>query len=114
MPPEKQRGPGLASLDLEKECCSTKNDRTDSVTGDRYAGMTFRMDFADHNIRYIPSDKSASDCYEAAEPMFNAGEIELVDVAKLQEQLLTLVVRGAKVTHQPGDHDDYAARHVAR
>jgi hypothetical protein len=83
--------------------------RIDTVTGDRYAGQTFRMDFADRGIRYLPSDHTASDCYEAAEPMFNAGEIELVDVAKLQEQLLTLVVKGAKVTHQPGDHDDYAA-----
>jgi hypothetical protein len=83
--------------------------RTDSVTGDRYAGQTFQLDFGDCGIRYIPTDHSASDCYEAVEPMFNAGEIELLDQAKLQEQLLTLVVRGAKVTHQPGDHDDYAA-----
>jgi hypothetical protein len=29
-------------------------------------------------------------------------------VAKLQEQLLTLVWRGVKIDHQPGDHDDYA------
>jgi hypothetical protein len=43
------------------------------------------------------------------EPKLNAGEVELPDVPKLTEQLLTLVLKGSKVTHQPGDHDDYAA-----
>jgi hypothetical protein len=41
-------------------------------------------------------------------PPLNAGEIELLDVPKLQEQLLTLVVRGSRIDHQPGDHDDYS------
>jgi hypothetical protein len=32
-----------------------------------------------------------------------------LDIPKLQEQLLSLVVRGAgKIDHLPGDHDDYA------
>ena len=38
----------------------------------------------------------------------NAGEVELLDITELQEQLLTLVIRGDKIDHQPGDHDDYA------
>jgi hypothetical protein len=38
----------------------------------------------------------------------NAGEIELPDIPKLQEQLLTLVIKGARIDHQPGDHDDWA------
>ena len=37
-----------------------------------------------------------------------AGEVELLDDGKLQEQLLTLVLRGGKTDHLPGDHDDYA------
>ena len=40
--------------------------------------------------------------------MINAGEVELLDEVKLQEQLLTLVLRGAKIDHEPGGHDDYA------
>jgi hypothetical protein len=32
----------------------------------------------------------------------------LLDVPTLQEQLLTLVWRGSKIDHQPGDHSDYA------
>ena len=38
----------------------------------------------------------------------NAGEVELPDQPKLQEQLLTLVIRGSRIDHQPGDHDDWA------
>jgi len=42
------------------------------------------------------------------EVLLNAGEVELLDVAVLQEQLLTLIWRGNRIDHQPGDHDDYA------
>ena len=56
----------------------------------------------------IPCGESKSELYEALEPPVNAGEVELLDVPKLQEQILTLVVRGTKIDHQPGDHDDWA------
>jgi hypothetical protein len=46
--------------------------------------------------------------YEDLEVAFNSGEVELPDDPKTQEQLLTLVVRGEKIDHMPGDHDDYA------
>jgi hypothetical protein len=49
-----------------------------------------------------------SQLYESLEPRINAGEVELPDVPKLQEQLLTLVRRGTRVDHQPGGHDDWA------
>jgi len=78
------------------------------VTGDAYAGETFRADFQEHGINYTPAGIPKSELYEAFEPMLNAGEVELLDVGTLQEQLLTLVWRGTKIDHQPGDHDDYA------
>jgi hypothetical protein len=40
---------------------------------------------------YQIADRPKSDLNEAFEPMVNASEIELLDLAKLQEQLLTLV-----------------------
>jgi hypothetical protein len=79
-----------------------------SVSGDAYAGQTFRADFEAEGVRYVVSGLNASALYEALEPKINAGEIELLDQPKLLEQLLTLVVRGSKVTHQAGDHDDWA------
>ena len=78
------------------------------VTGDAYAGETFRADFLEHGITYNPAGVAKSDLYEELEPMLNAGEVELLDVPTMQEQLLTLVWRGTKIDHQPGDHDDYA------
>ncbi|MGH8609433.1 MAG: hypothetical protein ACREX9_19080 [Gammaproteobacteria bacterium] len=49
-----------------------------------------------------------SQLYEALEPRVNAGELELLDVPKLIEQLLGLVAKGTKIDHLPGDHDDLA------
>lgn len=78
------------------------------VTGDAYAGQTFRLDFEAHGIAYTVAGLPKSDIYDALEPRLNAGEVELLDLPELQEQLLTLVMRGARIDHQPGDHDDYA------
>lgn len=78
------------------------------VTGDAYAGQTFRQDFASHGITYDVAPKSKSNIYEELEPKLNAGEVELLDVPELQEQLLTLVWRGSRIDHQAGDHDDHA------
>ena len=86
-----------------------KQYRLASVTGDAYAGETFKRDFADHGISYTPSKLSKSDLYEAFEPKLNAREVQLPDVPKMQEQLLTLVMSaGGKVDHQKGGHDDWA------
>ena len=55
------------------------------VTGDAYAGQTFRADFAEHKIEYAVCKPSKSDLYEALEPAINAGRVELLDQAILQE-----------------------------
>jgi hypothetical protein len=78
------------------------------VTGDAYAGQTFRTDFEAEGIAYVVARRTKTDLYEALEPRLNARDVELPDVAILQEQLLTLVTRGSKVDHQAGDHDDFA------
>jgi len=78
------------------------------VTGDAYAGQTFRRDFEDLGIAYTVSLRTKSEIYEAFEPKLNAGEVELLDHPKLTEQLLTLVLKNGKIDHLPGDHDDWA------
>ena len=78
------------------------------VTGDRYAGETFRADFQEYDISYQVADSSKSELYDQFEPRLNAGEVELLDDSKLQEQLLTLVIKGSKIQHLSGDHDDHA------
>jgi hypothetical protein len=78
------------------------------VTGDAYAGETFRRAFAEAGVNYRTSKLAKTDIYEKLEPKLNAGEVELLDLPKLSEQLMTLIVRGARVDHPPGAHDDWA------
>lgn len=78
------------------------------VTGDAYAGLTYRQDFELEGIKYELARLPKSAIYEELEPRLNAHEIDLLDVPKVVEQMLTLVWRGAKIDHQPGDHDDWA------
>jgi len=67
-----------------------------------------RKIFKAEGIAYYSSHLSKTEIYEAFEPVLNAGEVELPDIPKLTEQLLCLVVRGARIDHQAGDHDDWA------
>lgn len=82
--------------------------RVSRVVGDRYAGETFVQDFLDHGVSYQLATHTKSELYEALEPRINAWEVELLDSQKFIEQLLGLVVRGTKIDHQAGDHDDLA------
>jgi phage terminase large subunit-like protein len=78
------------------------------VHGDSYGGLTFRLDFQEHGIEYEVCSQSKSNLFDHLEPLLNARSVELLDVPKLQEQLLTLVRKGDRVSHQQGDHDDVA------
>jgi hypothetical protein len=93
---------------VTKFCAELREYSLREVTGDAYAGQTFKADFEDNGISYLPANLPKSDIYDAFEPRLNAGEVELLDHAKMQEQLLTLVWRGVKIDHLPGDHDDWA------
>jgi hypothetical protein len=79
-----------------------------TVSGDAYAGQTFRADFQTRGIAYTVTRGSASDLYEAIEPVLNAGRVVFPDVPELESQLLGLVWRGGKIGHPHGEHDDYA------
>ena len=79
-----------------------------TVTGDAYAGLTFRKDFEACDITYKLSKKDTTELYEAMEPRLNAAEVELPDIAVLTQQLVCLIMRGTKIGHPNGDHDDYA------
>lgn len=85
-----------------------KRYRVFSVIGDRFAGETFRQDFSEHGISYQVSSLTKHQLYEAMEPIINANEVELLDVPTLHEQLLGLVIRGTKIDHLSGEHDDWS------
>jgi hypothetical protein len=84
------------------------NYRISRVTGDAYAGMAFREDSRSFGIGYEVRTTSASELYEALEPVLNAGEVELPDLPVVTEQIVCLVWRGSRITHEPNSHDDHA------
>lgn len=78
------------------------------VRGDAYAGQTFRSDFSDLGIEYHVCKQTRTDLYENLEVALNADQVELLDLAKLRSELMTIVRRGASLDHMPGRHDDWA------
>ena len=83
--------------------------RVSRVVGDRYAGETFRSQFVAAGIAYEVAKHTTSELYEALEPRLNEpGRVVLLDVPTLEQQLLGLMWKGGKITHQSGEHDDFA------
>ena len=64
------------------------------IVGDAFAGQTFRKDFAERDIGYEVRTTSASQLYEAFEPVLMSGEVELLDEPTLIEQLVSLIWKG--------------------
>lgn len=93
---------------VERFAATLKAYGVQTVTGDAYAGETFRKDFERHGIGYRVVERTRSQLYEALEPRLNAREVILLDVPLLEQQLLGLVWRGAKIDHPSGEHDDWA------
>jgi hypothetical protein len=84
-----------------------------SVTGDRYASQ-FTVDaFAAEGITYKFSERTASEIYVDALPMFVSGKVRLIDNKRVQTQLASLERKTQpggrdKVDHPRGQHDDAA------
>ncbi len=93
---------------VERFVAALKEYRCASVTGDRYAGETFRRQFEERGITYRLTEMTASQLYEALEPALNGHRVVLLDAPDLEQQLLGLVWRGGKIDHQAGEHDDWA------
>lgn len=85
-----------------------KTYRVSVVTGDKYAGEIFILDFEGEGISYTVSGLSKSEIYENFEPRLNAGRVVLLDDATMESQLLGLIWRGGKIDHLSGEHDDWA------
>lgn len=84
-----------------------------TVTGDRYAGEWPKEAFARHGIKYLPAEKSKSELYVDMLPKLNSGEVELLDIPVLVNQLINLERRTSRggrdsIDHAPGAHDDLA------
>jgi hypothetical protein len=90
-----------------------KSYRCYEVTGDRYAGEWVREAFLKHGIHYQHSERSKSELYLEALPLFAQGVVDLLDVKPLTMELMQLERRTARsgkdsVDHPPQGHDDHA------
>jgi len=84
-----------------------------SVTGDKYAGEFPRELFRNAGVQYRCSEKAKSDLYRDLLPLINSEKIDLLDNARLINQLCQLERRTARggrdsIDHQPNSHDDLA------
>ena len=98
-----------------------KSYKLSAVLGDRYSAEWVRQAFRDHGIRYVISDRSASDSFLELLPRLNQGAIELLDEKRQVAQLIALERRTGRsgkdtLAHPAGGHDDRAnaLAHAAR
>lgn len=83
------------------------------VTGDRYGGEWCREPFRKLGITYELSEKPKNDIYQNCLPLLNSGKVQLLDLPRLQVQLIGLERRTARggrdsIDHPHGAHDDLA------
>jgi hypothetical protein len=85
-----------------------KEYRVSRVTGDKYAGETFKAAFQKDGISYQVSPLTKHEIYEAIEVLLNTGSAVLLDNEVMESQFYGLVWRGARIDHLAGEHDDFA------
>jgi hypothetical protein len=88
-----------------------KSYRISSVIGDKYAGEWPRQAFSRHNISYEQSSLVKSQLYSAFLPHLNSGKVELLDSARLINQLCQLERRTARGGRDSIDHPAGASYH---
>lgn len=83
-----------------------------AVTADTYGRkaptLNFQVAFQQAGVSYRPCELGKPALYEAFEVPLNAGEVVLPDDPETLEQLAGLQVRGGKIEHRSGEHDDKA------
>jgi hypothetical protein len=90
-----------------------KSYNLSKVTGDRYGGEWCREPFRKLGITYELSEKPKNDIYQNCLPLLNSGKVQLLDLPRLQVQLIGLERRTARggrdsIDHPHGGHDDLA------
>jgi hypothetical protein len=90
-----------------------KSYRVYTVVGDKYAGEWPREQFRKRGIHYQPSLKTKSEIYLECLPLLNGGRVDLLDDARLVNQICGLerrTARGGKdsIDHGPHAQDDLA------
>jgi hypothetical protein len=83
------------------------------ITGDRFGSQWVKERFQQHGVTYRDSDLSRSEIYLEFLPLLNSGKLELLDNARLTQQLCGLQRKTGSsgreiIDHSVGQHDDVA------
>lgn len=94
-------------------CDLVKSYGVRRVTGDRYGGEWPREQFRKLGVEYDLAEKTRSELYLALVPAINSRRCRLLDLPRLELQLVGLERRTSRVgrdsiDHAPGAHDDVA------
>src|SRR5262245_57821362 len=84
-----------------------------SAVGDHYAGEWPKAEFAKHGILYELSEKTKSELYLAAIPVFTSRRVELLDIDRMKNEFRRLERRRGRsgkdsIDHPPRGSDDIA------
>ena len=112
----RERRPPFSPADVVDEFVATlRIFGVSEVTADRYGASWTRETFeARGGIAYLASERTKSQIYAEALPLINSKRVELLDLPRLQGQLLGLERRTGRGTgrdsidHAPNCHDDVA------
>ena len=90
-----------------------KTYRLSSSLGDNYGGEWPKAEFAKHGITYELCEKTKSELYLAAVPVFTSKRLELLDIEKLKTEFRRLERRRGRsgkdsIDHPPRGSDDIA------
>ncbi len=89
---------------VEEFSNTLKNYRIQKVSGDRWAGDWPKERFSLKGIIYEPEERSKSEIYVECLPLFNSGQVELLDIEVLRRQLCALERRTHSGGRQSIDH----------
>jgi hypothetical protein len=109
-----QRPPFSPEFAIAQFVSLLKGYRIYTVEGDAFGGEFAREPLRKHGISYLIAKKSKSDLYaHTLLPMLNSGRVDLIDHARLIQQIVSLECHSAragrdKIDHAPGGHDDLA------
>jgi hypothetical protein len=108
----RERRPPFSPEDAVAEFCGVlRSYGVTRIQGDRYAGAWPAEQFRKHGVVYEPAAKPKSDLYQGLLPAINSRKIDLLDDARLINQLCSLERRTSRagkdsIDHAPNAHDD--------
>jgi hypothetical protein len=108
----RERKPRFVPRDVIAEYAQILNQyHITEVQGDKFAGGFHADEWKRNGINFVPCERTTSENYLHALPMFLAGRVRLIDNATLRNQLTSLERRISPSGHETVSHPQVASAH---